>query len=110
MKKSLIVVAAAASFASVAHAQSSVTLYGLVDAGLTYTSNVDHNAKWAAGSGGINQSMFGLRGSEDLGNGLKAIFTLESGFNVNNGKFRKEKGSFNAQASAALWGRQSGRG
>ena len=40
MKKSLIVVAVAASFASVAHAQSSVTLYGLLDAGLTYTSNV----------------------------------------------------------------------
>src|SRR6185437_15997159 len=53
MKKSLIVVAVAASFASVAHAQSSVTLYGLLDAGLTYTSNVAHNAKWAAGSGGI---------------------------------------------------------
>src|ERR1700748_3251322 len=98
MKKSLIVVAAAASFASVAHAQSSVTLYGLLDAGLTYTSNVDHNSKWAAGSGGINQSMFGLRGSEDLGNGLKAIFTLESGFGINNGRFGNNGGMFKRQA------------
>jgi predicted porin len=108
MKKSLIVVAVAASFASVAHAQSSVTLYGLVDAGLTYTSNVNHNAKWAAGSGGIDQSMFGLRGSEDLGNGLKAIFTLESGFNVNNGGLANNKGMFNRQAFVGLSSAQFG--
>ncbi|MEW9582745.1 porin [Paraburkholderia sp. DGU8] len=108
MKKSLIVVAVAASFASVAHAQSSVTLYGLLDAGLTYTSNVAHNAKWAAGSGGINQSMFGLRGSEDLGGGLKAIFTLESGFNVNNGKFANNNGMFNRQAFVGLSSAQFG--
>ena len=108
MKKSLIVVAVAASFASVAHAQSSVTLYGLLDAGLTYTSNVDHNSKYAAGSGGINQSMFGLRGSEDLGGGLKAIFTLESGFNINNGKFANNNGMFNRQAFVGLSSAQYG--
>lgn len=108
MKKSLIVVAVAASFASVAHAQSSVTLYGLLDAGLTYTSNVAHNSKWAAGSGGVNQSMFGLRGSEDLGGGLKAIFTLESGFNVNNGKFANNNGMFNRQAFVGLSSAQFG--
>ncbi|OLL27879.1 porin [Burkholderia sp. SRS-W-2-2016] len=108
MKKSLIVVAAAASFASVAHAQSSVTLYGLLDAGLTYTSNVGGNAKWAAGSGGINQSMFGLRGSEDLGGGLKAIFTLESGFNVNNGGLGNNGGIFNRQAFVGLSSAQFG--
>ncbi|ASW02259.1 porin [Paraburkholderia aromaticivorans] len=108
MKKSLIVVAVAASFASVAHAQSSVTLYGLLDAGLTYTSNVNHNSKWAAGSGGINQSMFGLRGSEDLGGGLKAVFTLESGFNINNGKFANNNGMFNRQAFVGLSSAQFG--
>nr|WKF60047.1 Outer membrane porin protein [Paraburkholderia busanensis] len=108
MKKSLIVVAVAASFASVAHAQSSVTLYGLLDAGLTYTSNVNHNAKYSAGSGGINQSMFGLRGSEDLGGGLKAIFTLESGFNINNGKFANNNGMFNRQAFVGLSSQQFG--
>jgi predicted porin len=108
MKKSLIVVAAAASFASVAHAQSSVTLYGLLDAGLTYTSNVAGNSKWAAGSGGISQSMFGLHGSEDLGGGLKAIFTLESGFNINNGKFANNNGMFNRQAFVGLSSSQFG--
>jgi len=108
MKKSLIVVAVAASFASVAHAQSSVTLYGLLDAGVTYTSNVAHNSKWAAGSGGIDQSRFGLRGSEDLGGGLKAIFTLESGFNINNGRFANNNGMFNRQAFVGLSSAQFG--
>ncbi|SDR19436.1 Outer membrane protein (porin) [Paraburkholderia fungorum] len=108
MKKSLIVVAVAASFASVAHAQSSVTLYGLLDAGLTYTSNVAGNSKWAAGSGGINQSMFGLRGSEDLGGGLKAIFTLESGFGINNGTLGNNGGLFNRQAFVGLSSAQYG--
>ncbi|CAH2809063.1 MAG: Outer membrane porin [uncultured Paraburkholderia sp.] len=108
MKKGPIVVAVAASFASVAHAQSSVTLYGLLDAGMTYTSNVNHNSKWAAGSGGINQSMFGLKGSEDLGGGLKAIFTLESGFNINNGKFANNNGMFNRQVFVGLSSAQFG--
>ncbi|MGF6774786.1 putative porin [Paraburkholderia sp. GAS199] len=108
MKKSLIVVAVAASFASVAHAQSSVTLYGLLDAGLTYTSNVNHGSQWSAGNGGINQSMFGLRGSEDLGGGLKAIFTLESGFNIGNGKFANNNGMFNRQSFVGLSSAQFG--
>lgn len=87
MNKTLIVAAAAASFATVAHAQSSVTLYGVLDAGIAYQSNVSGKSLWQMHSGGIDQSRFGLRGSEDLGGGLKAIFTLESGFNLGNGKF-----------------------
>ncbi|AOK26867.1 porin [Burkholderia ubonensis] len=107
MNKTLIVAAAAASFATVAHAQSSVTLYGVLDAGITYTSNVIPAAgqagksKWAMGSG-IDQSRFGLRGSEDLGGGLKAIFTLESGFGIGDGKFRNNNGMFNRQAFVGL--------
>ncbi|KVD02713.1 porin [Burkholderia ubonensis] len=105
MNKTLIVAAAAASFATVAHAQSSVTLYGVLDAGITYTSNVatanGGKSQWAMGSG-IDQSRFGLRGSEDLGGGLKAIFTLESGFNIGNGKFSNNNGMFNRQAFVGL--------
>jgi len=113
MNKTLIVAAAAASFATVAHAQSSVTLYGVLDAGITYTSNVgtavnaagqsvNGKSRWAMGSG-IDQSRFGLRGSEDLGGGLKAIFTLESGFNIGNGKFANGNGGmFNRQAFVGL--------
>lgn len=106
MNKTLIVAAAAASFATVAHAQSSVTLYGVLDAGITYQSNVQNAAGqgkslWSMGSG-IDQSRFGLRGSEDLGGGLKAIFTLESGFNIGNGKFANNNGMFNRQAFVGL--------
>ncbi|VWC95123.1 porin [Burkholderia contaminans] len=112
MNKTLIVAAAAASFATVAHAQSSVTLYGVLDAGITYTSNVgtavnaagqgvNGKSRWAMGSG-IDQSRFGLRGSEDLGGGLKAIFTLESGFNIGNGKLGNNGGMFNRQAFVGL--------
>ncbi|WP_431824832.1 porin [Burkholderia sp. F1] len=107
MNKTLIVAAAAASFATVAHAQSSVTLYGVLDAGITYQSNVQPTAggngksRFSMGSG-IDQSRFGLRGSEDLGGGLKAIFTLESGFNLGNGGLSNNKGMFNRQAFVGL--------
>jgi len=102
MKKTLIVAAAAASFVPLAHAQSSVTLYGVIDAGITYTSNVNDSARWALGSGGIEQSRWGLRGTEDLGGGLKAIFNLESGFDINNGRFANNGSLFNRQAYVGL--------
>ncbi|TAM51035.1 MAG: porin [Paraburkholderia sp.] len=102
MKKTLVVAAVSASFAVAAHAQSSVTLYGLVDAGLSYTSNVGGKSNWQQTSGGINQSRFGLKGSEDLGNGLKAIFTLESGFNLNSGRFANTGSEFNRQSFVGL--------
>ncbi len=106
MKKTLIVAAAAASFATVAHAQSSVTLYGVIDAGISYQSNVGNESgvgkdRWSMGNG-IDQSRFGLRGSEDLGGGLKAIFTLERGFNLGNGRFQNNGGMFNRQAFVGL--------
>ncbi|MDI7047673.1 porin, partial [Escherichia coli] len=92
MKKiSLVVTLIGASAASAANAQSSVTLYGLIDAGIAYTNNVQNgtpshgSSRVALASGNISGSRFGLRGAEDLGGGLKAIFVLENGFNVNNG-------------------------
>ncbi|MFL9875131.1 porin [Paraburkholderia megapolitana] len=104
MKRTLIFAAVAASFAGTAHAQSSVTLYGLIDAGLTYTSNVGGDANWEQKSGSINQSRWGLRGAEDLGGGLKAIFTLESGFELGNGRVANNGGLFNRQAFVGLSG------
>ena len=86
MKKISIAVACVAAFAAAsAHAQSSVTLYGLIDAGIAYTNNVGGSGRVALTSGNISGSRFGLRGAEDLGGGLKAIFVLENGFNVANG-------------------------
>lgn len=73
-----------------AHAASSVTLYGIVDVSLeAHTNAPDGNggSKTASGmrSGGLSNSRWGLRGTEDLGNGLSAVFQLESGFNMTNG-------------------------
>jgi GBP family porin len=67
-----------------AAAQSSVTLYGVVDTFIQYLNNGGTHSI-SERSGGSTGSMVGLKGSEDLGNGLKAVFDLESGFTANNG-------------------------
>jgi predicted porin len=83
-----------------AHAQSAVTLYGIVDSDLLYTSRTA-DPKTGAGSahqfsvddGGLSGSRFGMKGSEDLGGGMKAIFNLESGINTNNGGLGNSNGN-----------------
>ncbi len=69
-----------------AAAQSSVTLYGVLDV-FGFWNNNGGTSTVAMRSGGNVGSLFGLKGSEDLGNGLKADFDVENGFNVNNGTF-----------------------
>ncbi|MBB2926345.1 porin [Paraburkholderia silvatlantica] len=115
MKKiSIAVAVCAASAASAANAQSSVTLYGLIDAGIAYTNNVQNgapghgSARVALASGNISGSRFGLRGSEDLGGGLHAIFVLENGFNVNNGTLGQGGRMFGRQAFVGVSGDQYG--
>ena len=102
MKKTLMVAALAGVFASAAQAQSSVTLYGLIDAGITYTNNQQGHSNWQMTSGQVNGSRFGLRGSEDLGGGLKAIFTLENGFSIANGTLGQNGRLFGRQAFVGL--------
>ncbi|MCQ9372164.1 porin, partial [Corynebacterium sp. 35RC1] len=65
-----------------ARAQSSVTLYGVMETGLRYSTNndADGHGKAEMAGGYYSGSRFGIRGSEDLGNGLKAVFHLVSGF------------------------------
>jgi predicted porin len=70
--------------AGAAQAQSSVTLYGVADVFVQFLNNGGKQS-WSERSGGSMPSRFGIKGSEDLGGGLKAAFTLENGFNVNNG-------------------------
>ncbi|NLP60685.1 porin [Paraburkholderia sacchari] len=76
--------AAMAVAAGSAAAQSSVTLYGVVDVFMQYLDN-GGNHSYSQRSGGNSGSMFGLKGAEDLGNGVKAAFDIEGGFNSNNG-------------------------
>ena len=80
MKRSLLALAVLGAFAGAASAQSSVTLYGRVDlaAGKTFGSE---NHGIANGSG----SRFGVRGVEDLGGGLSAIFNIETRFDADTG-------------------------
>jgi GBP family porin len=108
MKKTLMVAALTGVFATAAHAQSSVTLYGLIDAGLTYTNNQNGSHNFKETSGDINGSRWGLRGSEDLGGGLKAIFTLENGFSINNGTLGQGGREFGRQAFVGLSSNQFG--
>jgi GBP family porin len=108
MKKTLIAASLMSVFAITAHAQSSVTLYGTLDAGLVFANNQGGHSNWQQGSGSVSNTYFGLRGSEDLGSGLHAIFTLESGFNLNNGQFSENNTIFNRQAFVGLQSNQYG--
>jgi predicted porin len=91
MKKSLIALAVLAA-SGAAMAQSSVTLYGRLDASLAQTSKevtglnaVGKVKQTGIDSSNLNTTFWGLKGSEDLGGGLRANFTLESGFAIDTG-------------------------
>lgn len=114
MKKNLIALAVLAA-SGVASAQSSVTLYGLADVyvgssrvkasapGVASTSN----RQTVVDSGGFNTSRFGLKGSEDLGGGLKANFVLEAGFDISTGAANNYTNPYTGATSNAIFGRQS---
>ncbi|MBC3930949.1 porin [Undibacterium curvum] len=79
MKKSVLALAVLGMFASAAQAQSSVTLYGIIDAAAVYNTNQAANGggKFSVDAGQLLTSRWGIKGSEDLGGGLKANFNLE---------------------------------
>src|SRR6185312_4117580 len=98
---------ALASVPALSHAQSSVTLYGILDAGITYASNTggSHVVKFDDGIAYGNR--WGLKGTEDLGGGLSAIFALESGFKLGTGRLTFGGSQFGRQAYVGLsnpWG------
>lgn len=80
---------------------SSVTLYGIVDAGLE-VSNHGNGTHSRLISGGLFGSRWGLRGTEDLGGGLSAIFRLESGFNIDDGTLGQGGRLFGREAAVGL--------
>lgn len=111
MRKTLLLGALLAGFAGSAAAETSVTLYGLIDAGLIYQrvklGSTDANgpssnqSRFAVQSGQQSGSRWGLRGVEDLGNGVAANFVLESGFSTSSGR-REQNRMFNRQATVGL--------
>lgn len=102
MKKTLLAAAISGAFAVSAHAQSSVTLYGLIDTGLVYTNNQQGHSNWQEVSSSTQNTVFGLKGSEDLGAGLHAVFKLEQGFLLNNGAQAFSGDGFGSQAWVGL--------
>ncbi|AMO99016.1 gram-negative porin family protein [Collimonas arenae] len=99
MKKSLIALAVLGAIAGAAQAQSSVTIYGIVDTGVVYSNPVlntttgNTGSKFSVNSGIIQGSRLGFKGVEDLGGGLKALFQLEAGFSNDTGALQGDKGS-----------------
>ena len=88
---------------SAVHAQSTVTLYGIVDTGIAYVHNSGGNStQFTTMSGSLAGSRWGLKGSEDLGGGLKAVFQLENGFDPANGKLGRSDRIFDRQAFVGL--------
>jgi predicted porin len=120
MKKSLLAVAVAAALPALAHAQSSVTLYGILDASVEYSDDQSNaslqpsttvpggqtavlgDSGLKVNSGTQSGSRFGIRGVEDLGGGLQAVFTLEHGLNVDTGSNADANKFWNRQAFVGL--------
>jgi predicted porin len=106
MKKySLLMIAAGLSSAS-AMAQTNVVVYGIVDTSIRYVSsdNAAGNSNIRMDNGAISNSRFGFKGTEDLGDGLKAIFRLEAGFNPDTGTTSDGTRLFNRHAYVGLSG------
>ena len=141
MKKSLLAIAAMTAFAGAAQAQSSVTVYGILDVaaiGQTNSGNLNSTAStvpaalagtnatggsvikpgstFGISSNGESMSRLGFKGSEDLGGGTKAIFTLEQGFSPstgelgNTGMVGQGAGSANISGDTSLQGQLFNRG
>ena len=85
MKKSLLALAALTAFAGVASAQSSVTLFGIIDVNARQVDNGSGGKLKSLSTDGIASSRLGFRGIEDLGGGLRAGFWLEGAFGADSG-------------------------
>jgi len=118
MKKALLA-AALMTAGVVAHAQSSVTLYGRLDAGLEYMTGVPQGTgangqatgstnRWRAESGDWGTSLWGMKGVEDIGGGNKVLFQLEGSFNTMTGAGPGGGGLFNRWATVGLSNDQYG--
>ena len=91
----------ASSFPTNALAQSSVTLYGSIDLGVSFASNVGGSHQYRMSNGVEGPTRWGMTGREDLGGGLGAVFKLESGFNAANGSLGGGL-AFNRQAYVGI--------
>jgi len=103
MQKKLIALAVAGLVSAPAFAQSNVTIYGVADAFIGAGSQGDVDLIGVE-SAGLSGNRLGFRGTEDLGNGLKAVFTLEQGFTIDDGGESDSSKAFQRQAFVGLSG------
>ncbi|MFL6634711.1 MAG: porin [Massilia sp.] len=99
---------ALACYANGVQAQTNVALYGIVDAAVAHMNNADnagHGVTRVPSLTGSVPSRIGLRGSEDLGNGMAVVFTLENGFNPDTGTQGQGGRLFGRQAWVGLRGK-----
>ena len=101
MKKSLLAFTLLGAFAGIAAAQTNVSIYGVADAGITRFDNGAVNTT-RLDSGIQSGSRIGFRGTEDLGGGMSAIFTLENGFSIDDGTLGQGGRLFGRQAFVGL--------
>jgi predicted porin len=103
MKNRLLCFGILSAFSMSAWAQSSVILYGVLDEAVVYQNNAGAGKRISMDSlSGLNGSRWGLTGAEDLGGEIQAIFTIESGVNVNNGAFGQGGTAFGRQVFVGL--------
>lgn len=88
--KQVLALATLGSASAAYGASSDTTLYGLIDLGITYERQ-DGQSRLAQRSGGQTLSYWGLRGTEDLGNGYRSVFQLESGFHATDGSQMQDR-------------------
>jgi len=93
---------------SQAMAQSSVTLYGVIDTGVAYINNSGGASQVELSSGTMSGSRWGLKGTEDLGGGLATVFQIENGFNSGTGTLNQGGREFGRQAFVGLSSKQYG--
>ena len=103
MQKKLIALAVAGLVSAPAFAQSNVTIYGVADAAVGFGGHGDNDYSGIV-AGALSGSRIGFKGTEDLGNGLKAVFTLEQGFDIGNGNEHVDGKQFSLQAYVGLSG------
>lgn len=109
MKKITLAALVMGAFAASAQAQSNVTIYGVVDAGIVRESGGVAGDVTKVTSGVGSQSRIGFRGTEDLGGGLSAFFTLESGYRIDDGSLDNTNSAlFNRQALVGLKSKELG--
>ena len=114
MKKQLLAVAVASAFATTAFA-ANVTVYGTVDTGLVYNNtsfggamtNAKDSNKFSMDSGVLGGTKFGLKGSEDLGDGYSVSFQLENGFDSDTGAMNQSYKDSNDKTVNRMFGREA---